>query len=156
MKSLRLLLCVSVGMLLTAGLPAQIPPGAKGKGGAKQEEKKEQKKEEEMGKIEGMEIARPNGHFLGLTVEGGQWKLTFYNAKKKPEPVDVTRATARWVVPLKGDNERTVLNPGPDGHSLVGSRFVRPPYNFKLFLTLLKGEGDTAEAVENYPVDYRG
>ncbi len=156
MKNLRLFLCVFVGMLLTAGLPAQTAPGAKGKSAPKQEKKDQKKTEEEMGKIEGMVIARPNGHFLGLTVEGGQWKLAFYNEKKKPEPVDVTRAAARWVIPLKGDNERTVLNPGSDGQSLVGSRFVRPPYNFKLFLTLIKGEGEAAEAVENYSVDYRG
>lgn len=156
MKTLRLLACIFVGMLMTAGLPAQTAPGATGKSAPKQEKKDQKKSDEEMGKIEGMEIARPNGHFLGLTVDGGQWKLTFYNEKKKPEKVDVTRATARWVIPMKADNERTVLNPGSDGHSLVGSRFVRPPYHFKLFLTLLKGEGDAAEAVENYSVDYRG
>ncbi len=152
MKTLRLFLCALASCLMVTALSAQSPSAPKGKTAPKQE----QKKEEEMGKIEGMEIARANGHFLGLTVEGGQWKLTFYNTKKKPEPVDVTRGAARWVIPMKADNERTVLNPGPDGHSLVGSRFVRPPYHFKIFITLIRGEGDAAEAGETYTVDYRG
>lgn len=118
--------------------------------------KKTDVKEEEMGKIEGTVLNRPNGKFLGLTLQDGKYKLTFYDDKKKPEKVDVTRATARW--PNKhgpGDN-RTVLNVAGDGTSLVGTQFVRGPYAFKLFLTLLKGEGEAAVAVESYTVDFRG
>jgi hypothetical protein len=111
------------------------------------------KKEEPMGKIEGIELARPNGLWLGLKVENGNFKLTFYNKKKKPATVDVTRALVRWPnVHGTGDN-RTVMN--PDGaHSLVGTKFVRGPYTFKLFLTLMKGEGDAAVVTESYTVDF--
>jgi len=62
---------------------------------------------------------------------------------------------ARWAnVHGPGDN-RTVLN--SDGtNSLVGVQFVRPPLIFKVYLTLLKGDGDAAEVVESYVVDFRG
>jgi hypothetical protein len=149
MKTIRWLLCVLAGLALAATLPAQVKPGTKGKSAPKAEE-------EEMGKIEGMEIVRPNGHFLGLTLVEGKWTLTFYDKKKKPEPVDVTRALARWSLPMKSDQERTVLNPGSDPTKLVGIRFVRGPYAFKLFLTLVRGEGENAEAVETYSLDYHG
>lgn len=116
--------------------------------------KPEAKKEEPMGVIEGITITRPNGTFLGLTLVEGKFKLTFYNKKKKPIPVDVTRGVARWPnVHGPGDN-RTILN-SDGGNSLVGAQFVRGPYAFILFITLLKGEGDTAEAVENYTVQFR-
>lgn len=117
---------------------------------------KKAKEEEEEGKIEGMTLNRANGTFLGLTLAGGKYKLTFYDKKKKPVKVDVTRATARWPnMQGPGDN-RTVLNPAGDGTYLMGTQFVRPPYTFKLFLTLLQGEGDQAKSVESYTVDFRG
>lgn len=117
--------------------------------------KKADAKEEEA-KIVGLALTRPNGHFLGLSLQEGKYKLTFYDKKKKPEKVDVTRATARWPnIHGPGDN-RAVLNPAGDGTYLLGTQFVRGPYSFKLYLTLLRGEGDVAEAVESYTVDFRG
>ena len=137
---------IAVGALQAQTRPAP-KPGAP---------KQDTKKEEEMGVIEGMTLARPNGHFLGLKLEGGKYKLTFYDKKKKPEKVDVTRATARWPnMHGPGDN-RTVLNPAGDGTFLMGAQFVRGPYAFKLFITLLKGEGNEAVGVETYTVDFRG
>lgn len=118
--------------------------------------KKADPKEEEEGKIEGLALNRPNGHFLGLTLQDGKYKLTFYDEKKKPEKVDVTRGTARWPNRHGPGDNRTVLNPAGDGTYLIGTQFVRGPHSFKLFLTLLRGEGDTAQAVENYTVDFRG
>lgn len=134
--------------------PAEPPtPAVPAKG--KDAAKPGVKKEEPMGKIEGTELARPNGLFLGLTLAEGKFKLTFYDKKKKPTKVDVTRGLARWPnIHGPGDN-RAVLN--SDGvNSLVGAQFVRPPYVFKLYLTLLNGDGDAAEVVETYVVDFRG
>lgn len=131
--------------------PGKTSPAAK-----KADAKKANAKEEAEGKIVGLTLTRPNGHFLGLTLQEGKYKLSFYDKKKKPEKVDVTRATARWPnLHGPGDN-RTVLNPAGDGTYLLGAQFVRGPYSFKLFLTLLRGEGDGAQAVENYTVDFRG
>lgn len=137
---------IAVGALQAQTRPAP-KPGAP---------KQDTKKEDEIGVIEGMTLARPNGHFLGLTLEGGKYKLTFYDKKKKPEKVDVTRATARWPnMHGPGDN-RTVMNPAGDGTYLMGAQFVRGPYAFKLFITLLRGEGNEAVGVETYTVDFRG
>jgi hypothetical protein len=142
--SLALLIAVPVmhAQATKPSLPGKAAPAAK--------------KEEEMGKIEGMVLNRANGTFLGLTLEGGKYKLTFYDKKKKPMKVDVTRATARWPnMHGPGDN-RTILNVAGDGTSLMGAQFVRGPHAFKLYLTLLQGEGDAAKSVESYTVDFRG
>jgi hypothetical protein len=142
--SLALLIAVPVmhAQATKPSLPGKAAPAAK--------------KEEEMGKIEGTVLNRANGTFLGLTLEGGKYKLSFYNKMKKPMKVDVTRATARWPnMHGPGDN-RTVLNVSGDGTALMGAQFVRGPHAFKLYLTLLQGEGDAAKSVENYTVDFRG
>jgi len=140
---------IAVGVMQAQTPPVSKPP-APGKATP------EVKKEEAMGVIEGTTLNRPNGHFLGLTLQDGKYKLTFYDKKKKPEKIDVTRATARWPnMHGPGDN-RTVLNPTGDGTSLMGAQFVRGPHAFKLFLTLLSGEGDQAAGVESYTVDFRG
>lgn len=127
---------VGLAQTPTPPQPAEPPRPAepvKGKEAAKPGDaaKPGAKKEEPMGKIEGTELARPNGLFLGLTLAEGKFKLTFYDKKKKPTTVDVTRGLARWAnVHGPGDN-RAVLN--SDGaNSLVGAQFVRPPYVFKI------------------------
>jgi hypothetical protein len=152
-------LAALVALLFAVGLMhAQSPapasaakPAAPG-AAVKSPAKKEVKKEEES-KIPGTTIARANGKFLGLEVVGGQFKLSFYDAKKKPAAVDVTRASARWPNPRGPGDYRTVLN--PSGKALVGSKPVTPPYTFNVYLTLLQGEGDEAKAVENYVVPLR-
>lgn len=115
------------------------------------------KKEEAMGKVEGMELARPNGAgYLGIRVVDGLWRLTFYNAKRKAVPPDVARAALRWPATYKVGDERMVLNPGGDANSLVGVRVVRPPLSFKLFISLLTQGPDGNDIVtENYTIDFR-
>jgi hypothetical protein len=107
------------------------------------------KKEDEIGKIDGMEIARGGG-FLGLQIVNGTFKLSFYDAKKKPVAPDVTRAAFRWNVNYQKQPERVVLM--PSDKSLVSDKTVRPPYSFKLFITLFRGESD--EGAENLTVDF--
>jgi len=106
--------------------------------------------EEAEGNIAGITIPRASGGFLGLEIVGGNFKLSFYDVKKKPVPVDVARATARWDNKQKLGSDFTVLNPASDNQSLVGAKFVRPPYTFIVFLNLLNAAG---EAVESYPVN---
>ena len=160
MKTIVAFLCVVFAASLAH---AQINPGVKKADSKVELEKpadsktapaKKEVKKEELPKIPGMEIARPNGTFLGLEVVGGNFKLTFYDKKKKAMGVDVTRATARWPNPRSPGDNRTVLN--GNGTALVGAKPVLPPFNFNVFLTLLKGEGEEAKAVETYTVAFRG
>jgi hypothetical protein len=113
-------------------------------------------KVEEEPVIPGIVIPRASGGYLGLTLENNNFKLSFYDAKKKPAKVDVARATARWQAQYKVVDERAVLNPTPDGLALSSNKFVRPPYVFKLYLTLLSegGEGE-GTAAETYVIDFR-
>lgn len=121
-------------------------------GAKKDDKKKEQEKE---GKIEGMTINRPNGTFLGLLLQDGKYKLTFYDKKKKPMKVDVLRGIARWPNPHGPGNNQTVLNPAGDGTFLMGSHFVRGPHAFNLTIILVKSEGENAET-ETHTVPFRG
>lgn len=112
--------------------------------------------------IPGIVIPRTNGGYLGLTLEDSNFKLSFYDAKKKSAKADVVRATARWQAKYKIADERAVLNPTSDGMALTSNKFVRPPYVFKLYLTLFKGGGEGEESSEGaatttepYLVDFR-
>lgn len=116
------------------------------------------KKNEEPAKIEGMEIARGGKGFLGLQVMNGNFKLSFYDAERKPIAPDVTRAVLRWDPKYKVGKERAILTPGGGANALVSAKDIRPPYHFKLFITLLKdaaGDGTEEPAGETLVVDFR-
>ncbi len=171
MKNIAAFLCLAFAASLAHAQPSPATKPVSGKAApvkaaeakateAKAEEaktepaKKEVKKEAPLPKIPGQVINRPNGTFLSLQVSGGNFVLSFYDKKHKLMAVDVTRAIARWPNPRSPGDNRTVLN--GSGTALVGSKPVLPPYNFNVYLTLLKGEGEEAKAVENYTVAYRG
>lgn len=98
-------------------------------------------------KIEGLEIPRKDGTFLGLTVEGARMVLKFYDKDKKPVPVNVARVAARWNPINKVGEERSVLNPNQENTELVSTPVVRPPLVFKVYLTLLDGQGTAVESI---------
>jgi hypothetical protein len=110
------------------------------------------KDDDKEGKIIGVEIARANGGFLGLSIAGGGFKLAFYNAKKKPVAIDVASGVARWQPQQKKGNELAPLSPSDDGKALASSKVVQSPHTFKVYLTLFNAAGD---AVENYTIDFR-
>ena len=107
---------------------------------------------EEKPTIDGIEVARKNGGFLGLTVNGAQMVVKFYDAEKKPVNIDVARAAARWDPVNKTTDVRTVLNPDGEGKALVSPSIVQPPLVFKVYLTLIGTDGN---AVESVVVDLR-
>jgi hypothetical protein len=109
--------------------------------------------EEEEPKLPGSVIARPGGGFLSLTVEGIHFKLSFYDAKKKPVAADAVRATTRWDPVNKTGEVRSVLNPSGEGTALIGNVAVRPPYVFKVYMTLI---GPDEKVIESHVVDFRG
>lgn len=141
-----------------AAKPA-LPPAAGAKASAaatkapaaKDPANKAAKKDEPPAKIEGMEIARGAKGFLGLQVVEGNFKLSFYDAKKKAVAPDVIRAVLRWSPKYQKAPEIFVLGPG-DGKSLTVAKTVRPPYNFKLFVSMFV-EG-TEDPVESFVVDF--
>lgn len=129
-------------------------PAAPTKVAPKKEEPKKddgKKKEADTPKIEGIEIPHGKG-FMGIQLVNSTFKLSFYDEKKKPTAPDVTRAALRWDVKYQPTPERTVLNPD-GGTALTSGKVVKPPYTFKLNITLIKGEGDDA-ATEFLAVDF--
>ena len=139
-----LLMAASIGMVVP--LMAQTAPKPK-----PEATKKEQAEPEP--KIEGITIARKDGRFLGLTVEGVQFKLRFYDAKKKPETADAARASARWSPINVKAEQRAVLNPADGGKALVSPGVVRPPLTFRVFFTLFSASDEVIETfvVEMHP-----
>ena len=123
---------------------------------AKQAPKKADEKKKEELKIKGIVVPRGERGFLGVEVVNGAFKITFYDTKKKPVAPDVARAALRWDPKYKVGQERLVLNPDADGTSLSNPKTIRPPYVFKLFITLLKDASDKEEAVaETHVIDFR-
>lgn len=152
-----LLLSAAVSLPAQPGPAAPAAPAGPKAPAAKQETKKADPKKaapKEEAKIEGLVISRPDGTFLGLTLQDGKFKLSFHDKEKKRKKADVARAVARWPNVHGPGQNRTVLNPAGDGTFLLGAQFVRPPHSFRLILTLIPGgEGEEGET---YSVDFRG
>lgn len=120
---------------------------------AGKEAKKAAKEDEAPARIAGMEITRGAKGFLGLQVSGGTFQLAFYDPKKKPAKADVVRAVLRWTPNYKPGNEIYVLEPSGDGLMLTSPKNVRPPYQFKLFVSLFAGAAE--EPTESFVLDFR-
>lgn len=104
-------------------------------------------------KIPGLVIPRANGGFLGLEIDtNSHFKLSFYDAKKKPAAPDVSSATIRWTPAGKKGILFVGLGSGDDGTSLAASKFVQKPWAFKLTLLLFAQGNDNP--VETYSVDF--
>ena len=102
---------------------------------------------------DGMEIARGTG-FLGIQITNGVFKLTAYDAKKKPVAADFTRVALRWQPTNVKSPERTLLVPSGGVGVFSSDKIVKPPHQFRLFVTLIKGDGDDAP-VENFTVEFK-
>lgn len=106
--------------------------------------------------IEGIEIQRGDRGYLGLTIEKGGFKMTFYDREKMPVTPDVALVALRWPVNYQKSDERTTLLPSPDGKAMVSEKIVRPPFSFKVYMTLLKDNTPGADpGAESYVIDFR-
>lgn len=103
-------------------------------------------------KIEGFAIQRAKGGYLGLAIEGNNFKLTFYDDKKLPVAADVSRALLRWPVNYSKADETAILMPAGDGMALTSSKTIRPPHSFRLYMTLVVDGTD--QPPESYVVEY--
>lgn len=103
--------------------------------------------------LPGTVIERPNDKgYLSLTLEGGSFKLSFYDKNKQPIAPDVARAATHWNPKQKFGEERAVMNLSSDGQSLKGNKFVQPPFPLRVFITLLSAED---VGVENHTVMFK-
>lgn len=137
-----LLMAASVGMIVPVAAqtpPTRTPPvsSSKPSPGPKEEESK----------IEGLEVARKAGGYIGVSVEGVRLVVKFYDADKKPIKVNVARAAARWNPVNKRGEVRTVLNPADDGQSIVSTPVVQPPHVYNVYLTLIGLDGAAEETL---------
>lgn len=135
------LLAASIGMVVPV-LAQTSPRPAAPKQTAKGEE------EEKEGEVKGIALQRPDGRWLGVTMDGLNLRLTFYNKKKNPVAPDVARATARWNRPTVATADRAVLNLADDGVSLVGNQIVRKPWTFVVYLALVNDRDDVSESYQ--------
>jgi hypothetical protein len=137
----RVVFLVFAGLLLSAacGFAAPDAPG-----------------EEKEGTIAGTPIKRAQGGWLGVELKEGSFQLTFYNEKKNPIPADRTSAVFRWPVHYQPNDERTELLP-TDNPAVLGSTYpVKPPYAFKLHITVLGGSDNDKDSPESYVLDFTG
>lgn len=108
-----------------------------------------------MGKVEGIEVKRGDGYF-GVELVGGNFKITFYDKKRKVIAAPFTRAALRWPVNYRPADERAVVNVSGEGKALTSSKVVKPPYQFKLYITFLaEGADESGAGTESYVVDFK-
>lgn len=113
-------------------------------------------KEKKEGVIPGLTIPRKDGDgFLGIQIVDGKFVLSFYDKHKQPVAGDYERALLRWPVRYKVGDEREMLNATDDGKALTGPKFVRPPYNFQLFITLIASGEEDSGGTRTYVVPFR-
>lgn len=105
-------------------------------------------------KILGTVVTRADGTFLGLEVVAGNFKLSFYDTKKKAIAPNVNQARATWPNPRGQGDLRTMLNLSEN--ALVGAKPVLPPYTYNVRLVLLQGTGEQQQVVESFVVPFRG
>lgn len=121
--------------------------------------------EEKEGTVSGTAIQRANGGWLGIEVKDQNFWMTFYNHKKKPVAADASAAVLWWSVQYQTNPERTELTPSSNPAVLASAYVVRPPYSFKLHITLLSDANAGSApaygaapppAPESYVIDFSG
>jgi hypothetical protein len=119
--------------------------------------------EEKEGTVAGTAIHRANGGWLGVEVKDQNFWMTFYNAKKKPVAADAGAAVLWWSVQYQPNPERTELTSSSNPSVLASAYTVKPPYSFKLHITLLTDTdsgaapaGGTPPQPEGYVIDFSG
>ncbi len=138
---MRCLVLSLLGLLTAAGAPSATPAGkAAGKSG-------------ETPSIAGREIARPGKGFLGLEVLAGNFRLTFYDENREAVPPAAARAVVRWTPASRPGSEFFALEHSADGKALTSPKTVRPPYQFRLVLSLFAA--GTEAPFETHTVDFR-
>jgi hypothetical protein len=108
------------------------------------------KDDEKEGTIAGTPVQRAAGGWIGVELKQGNFVVTFYDDKKHPTPADRTSAVVWWPVHYQPNNERTELTSAGDPAVMTSSYTVKPPYAFKLHISLLVDGKDP----EVYVIDF--
>lgn len=107
--------------------------------------------EPEAQELKGILLERKAGGYLNVRIEEGKFEILFLDAEKKPVPGNLDRAILRYR-PAMREEERVVLNRDREAMKLTSPRIVRPPYVYKIFLTLF--EPGATEPTETYTADF--
>jgi hypothetical protein len=107
----------------------------------------------EPAKITGTEVTRPGKGFIGLEVVGGNFRLSFYDESREPVSPAAVKAVLRWTPTNRTGSEFYALEPSADGKALTSPKTVRPPYQFKLFLSLFAAGAEAP--FESHTIDFR-
>ncbi|MFT3829441.1 MAG: hypothetical protein QM691_07000 [Opitutaceae bacterium] len=102
--------------------------------------------------LAGILIARTNGGFINLKVDGGKFVMAFYDKDKKAVAPDVTQATVRYRK-FKAD-QRFLLSGGADGKTLASPLPVDRPYVFNTVRIVLFDKNEDTPA-ETYVKNFR-
>ena len=102
--------------------------------------------DEQEGTVSGVAIQRGQG-LIGIELDDNTFKMTFYDAKKKPVAADASSAVLWWPVHYQPNPERTELVATGNPAVLASSYAVKPPHTFILHITLLfTGKPDASES----------
>jgi len=150
MKKLSALLSLALGLCLIPAVfaadkkPTSTSPAKPAAKAAAQEEKEEP--------LVGVLIERPNGGFINLKVDGGNFVMTFLDKDKKETNADVPRASARYR--KNKSDHRHMLVRSADGKSLRAPTPVDRPYRFNALLVVLSSDSED-NAAEAYTVNFK-
>lgn len=140
-------LLMTASMTMVVPILAQSAPSSKSKVNEKSHEPPESET------VLPGSVVPHGGGWLSLSLAGGTFRLGFYDANKRPVDMPFIRATARWNSTLRTSEQRLVLNPSGDGKTLKGNKPVKPPYVFKVYLTLMNADDSVGAS---YVIDFRG
>lgn len=137
----------------SAPAPAAAAPAKKSPAAPAASKKAEAKKagEAPLVPMDGVIVARGAQGYLGVAVVGGTFVVKFYDEKKLPKTPDVAQISLRWQPKNRNIIERALLSP-TGANAFGSSKTVQPPFNFKLYITMLGAEG--AETGESFVLDF--
>ena len=107
--------------------------------------------EEIIAQLDGFVLARTEGGWIQVKMNGMSLAVAFYNEKAEATALDVEWVLARFIFPGRQE-QRRVLIPMDDANVLSHGQPFRPPHVFKVLLSFFRGE--SSEAVESYTIDY--
>ncbi len=99
----------------------------------------------------GMNLARDDGGWINVEVQGVSFVVSFYNARMEPVLADVHHGLVRYAYIAKS-RDRSVLTLTDDGMKLTSPSDVKPPHVFRVHLALFNQDPD--DLAETFAFSY--